>query len=267
MSGIVYAKVLEVFQDYTADIQLRADSEILPKVRISGRVYWQMQKGDTVLVQFINGNRDNPIITDFMMDPKSDRIQGSNVDDIHLLHTIRDEDGEIVGVVDIKTNRTGSMSINLQGTDGDLNLNVGGDNGKLAIAVAGDADIIVKGASQIETIGQADIISRDKLILTAEDNTEIVTNSKAKITAKDHVEVVSEKDVKLTAGEKTKITTAGDTEIVTTGKTDITSEGETNVDGSTVNLGASASKKLVNNLPKCFYTGAPHNILNSNVKV
>ena len=266
MPGLVFAKVVDVYQNYTADIQLLADSEILSNVRIAGRIYWQLQKNDTVIVQFVGGDRDYPIITDFIMDPKSERIQGSNIDDIHLVHTVRDDDGKIVGSIDIKTDRKGSLSIDLQGDEGNLNLNIGGDTGKLAVTVAGDASILVKGNSQIETIGQAKIISRDKLVLTAEGNAEIITNSKVKITAKDHIEVVSEKNIEVTAGKKTKITTAGDTEIITTGKTDIISKGETNVDGKIVNLGKSAKKKFINNLPNCFYTGAPHNILNTNVK-
>lgn len=266
MPGLVFAKVVDVYQDYTADIQLTADSEVLSNVRIAGRVYWHLQKNDTVIVQFVGGKRDDPIITDFIMNPKFDRIQSSDIDDIHLIHTVRDEDGNIVGSIDIKTDRKGSMSIDLQGDEGNLNVNIGGDNGKLAVTVAGDASILVKGNSQIETLGQADIISRAKLILTAEDNSEIITNAKVKITAKDNVEVVSEKNVKVTAGKNTKIETAGDTEIATIGKTDIKSDGEINVDGAEVNLGKSATKKLINNLPKCMYTGTPHNILNTNVK-
>lgn len=266
MPGLVFAKVVDVYQNYTADIQLLADSEILSNVRIAGRIYWQLRKNDTVIVQFVNGNRDDPIITDFIMDPKSDRIQSSDIDDIHLIHIVRDESGNVVGSIDIKTDRKGSLSLDLQGDEGNLNLNIGGDNGKLAVMVAGDASILIKGNSQIETIGQANIISRDKLILTSEGNAEIITNAKAKITAKGHVEVVSEKNVKITAGKDTKITTAGDTKIITTGKTDVKSKGEVNVDGKVVNLGKSTEKRLINNLPDCLYAGVPHNILNTNVK-
>lgn len=58
----------------------------------------------------------------------------------------------------------------------------------------------------------------------------------------------------------------GDTKINVVGDTDIIAEGTVKVDGLQVELGKNAAKQLVNNLPTCIYSGAPHTIGNTNVK-
>lgn len=58
----------------------------------------------------------------------------------------------------------------------------------------------------------------------------------------------------------------GNTKMNIVGDTDIIAEGIVKIDGSQVELGKNAAKQLVNNLPRCLVTNAPHFILNTNVK-
>ena len=58
----------------------------------------------------------------------------------------------------------------------------------------------------------------------------------------------------------------GNCKINSNGDTEVTSIGTTKVDGLQVELGKNAAKQLVNNLPACIVTGAPHFIGNTNVK-
>ena len=58
----------------------------------------------------------------------------------------------------------------------------------------------------------------------------------------------------------------GNTNINTKGDTSVISLGNVTVDGTMVNLGKNLAKQLVNNLPVCLVTGAPHAVGNINVK-
>ena len=58
----------------------------------------------------------------------------------------------------------------------------------------------------------------------------------------------------------------GDTSINVVGDTDIIAEGTVKVDGTMVELGKNVAKQLVNNIPNCYITNAPHFINNTNVK-
>ena len=58
----------------------------------------------------------------------------------------------------------------------------------------------------------------------------------------------------------------GNCKINSNGDTEVTSIGTTKVDGLQVELGKNAAKQLVDNLPNCLVTGAPHFLGNTNVK-
>lgn len=157
---------------YTADIMYRDTEEVVLGVRIAGRVFWPLQKDDFVIVGFLDGRADYPIILDKVLLRGDPRIT-DDPNDIHLIHEVgpRDEEGnitEITGRIEIKTDKDGNLSLEISGKVGTLNIKTSGD---------------VK------------------------------------------------------------------------------------VDGSSVELGNNLAKLLVDNLPVCLFTGAKHQIGNTNVKV
>ena len=83
----------------SADIQYRDSDEIIRNVKVAGRVYWNMQVGDYVLVDFLD-DIDNPVILDKVLLRGDPRITESEKDDIHLIHEVglTDEDGNITEV-------------------------------------------------------------------------------------------------------------------------------------------------------------------------
>ena len=62
------------------------------------------------------------------------------------------------------------------------------------------------------------------------------------------------------------INTQGNTNVNIGGDANVIAEGTVHVDGQQVLLGKNLAGQLVNNLPVCLITGAPHSIGNTNVK-
>lgn len=58
----------------------------------------------------------------------------------------------------------------------------------------------------------------------------------------------------------------GNVNLNVVGNVNVIAEGTVKVDGSHVELGSNLAKTLVNNLPQCLVTGAPHFVGNTNVK-
>ncbi len=173
---------------FGADIQYRDSAEEQRGVKIAGRVYWNLNVGDYVLVAYLDGDSSNPIILDKVLLPGADLIKNSSPDDIHLVHEVKNDDGDITGRIEFRTDKNGKLTVDVSGETGSIEINAEGTEGKLTINCSGD------------------------------------------------IEVNSGGDVK--------------------------------IDGAgSVNLGANLVKHLVNDYPTCLFTGLPHSVFNTNVKV
>jgi len=180
---------------HAVDVQFHEDGEIMSRVKVTGRVYWNLQEEDVVLIGFIRGMRDNPIIIDKILMAGDELLENSDPDDIHLKHIVKDKDGNVTGQIEFQTDKNGNMTLKLSGLKGNLNLDIEGDEGNITASINGKAVITVKG------------------------------------------------DIKLN------------------------SDGTVEIDGKTVKLGSNLLKQLVNNLPNCLFTGAPHRLGKVNVSV
>ncbi len=214
------ARVIRVNpKHHSVDIEYRATTERIRDVKCLGRIYWNLQPGDYVLVGFID-NLTNPVVIDKVLLRGDPRITSSALDDIHLIHEVgpRDDNGiltEITGRIEVQTDKDGNLSLTLSGKLGTLNLKALGDQGNVNIEAAGNLNISVKGDAVLDVTGKA------------------------------------------------TVTAGGDVEI--------SAEGKVKVDGAMVELGENAlgalGRELVNNLPTCLLTGAPHQIGNTKVTV
>lgn len=226
------AKVIAVTPDHhSVDIEYRATSEIIRDVKIAGRVYWNLQPGDFVLVGFID-SIDNPVVLDKVLLRGDPRIKESKKDDIHLIHEVGpvDEDGkitEITGRIEVHTDVEGNLTLALSGIVGTLNLKALGDEGNI----------------NIEGVGQLNV--------TAPSGVNVTTKGDAIVTAVGNIEATATGDIKATAG----------------GGLEAIAKGDVKVDGASVELGKNLVKQLVNNFPVCLFTGAKHAIGNINVEV
>lgn len=181
-------------EQHAADIQFRDDAERMSNVKVTGRVYWNLQVGDIVLVGFISGLRANPVIIDKILLPGDELLEDSDPDDIHLRHVVKDQDDNVTGKIDIRADKDGNLTLTISGEAGNLTLNIEGAEGNITANIQGDAKITADG-----------II-------------------------------------------------------------DLIAKGKVTVDGETVELGSNLAKQLVDNLPNCLFTGAPHQLGRVNVK-
>lgn len=197
----------------SARIQYRDNSEIQVGVKIAGRLYWNLQEGDYVIVAYIAGDQSDPIILDKVL-VKGDPLLGTErppPDDIKLLHTVKNDSGDITGQIVAQTDKNGSLNLELTGDIGTINLKALGEEGNI----------------NIEGNGSLSITAPSGVVVNSDGN----------------VEVNSSGDVKLEAS------------------------GSVEIDGGEVLLGNNLVKQIVNNLPTCIMTGAPHSVGNQNVKV
>ena len=156
--GLRIGTVKNVHADQHAiDVQFHEDGEIMSEVKIIGRVYWNLQEDDIVLIGFINGLRDNPIIIDKILMAGDKLLEESDPDDIHLKHTVKDKDGNVTGKIEVQTDKDGNLSLTLSGLKGGLSLNVKGDEGNLIVAITGDADISVGGDAKLKAKGKVEV--------------------------------------------------------------------------------------------------------------
>lgn len=152
------ATVTNIVPDqHAVDVQFHEDGEIMSQVKVTGRVYWNLQIGDVVLIGFIRGMRDNPIVIDKILMTGDELLEESDPDDIHLKHVVKDKDGNVTGRIEIQTDKNGNMSLTLSGTKGNLNLNIKGEEGKVTATIAGDADISVGGDAKLNAKGKVEI--------------------------------------------------------------------------------------------------------------
>ncbi len=218
------ARVIRVNPDRNSvDIEYRSTTEIIPDVKVAGRVYWNLQPGDYVLVGYIE-SIDNPVVVDKVMLRGDPRIDNSDPEDIHLIHEVgpRDDDGvitEVTGRVEIQSDEGGNLTLTLSGNLGNLKLKMLGDEGNINIEADGAVSIAAKGDVVVNT--------RENAIVAAFGN------------------------IEASAG----------------GDLEATAVGTVKIDAAVVELGKNAAMALVNNLPVCVVTGAPHQIGNTNVKV
>lgn len=196
-----------------ADIKYRDNSEVHLGVKMAGRAYWNLKVGDFVIVAYLGGT-DDPIIIDKVLVHGDPLIEGEKPapDDIKVLHTVENDDGEITGEVRVHTDKDGILTVEMLGTIGSINLKASGEVGDI----------------NLESIGSLNVIAPGGVTVNSEE---------------------------------------GNVSVVAGGDIDVTAGGKVVVDGGSVELGSSATKKFVNNLPACLFTGAPHAILNTNVKV
>jgi len=199
----------------TADIMYRDTHEKQRGVKIAGSVYRNLKERDFVLVDYLHGEADSPVIMNTLMLPKDPRItdEASVLDAINFIHEVKDEEGTVTAKLQFTTNNDGDLILSLSGASGslNLNLNVEGEEG-------GNINILAKGA------------------LTLDVPTGAVITSEGDVT-------VNAKDIIATATGDAKIDASG-----------------------TVELGSNLVKLILNNIPKCFYTGLDHFIGNTNVK-
>lgn len=208
------ARVIRVNPDHhSVDIEYRSTTERIRDVKCLGRIYWNLQPGDYVLVGFID-NITNPVVIDKVLLRGDPRITESKMDDIHLIHEVgpRDDDGkltEVTGRVELHTDKDGSLTLKLSGNVGDLKVLA---SGNVYVGADGNATVAAKGNASV--------------------------------------------------------TADGDISAVAVGNLEAKAGGKATIDGSTVELGSNLMKMLVNNLPNCLFTGAPHHLGDAkNVKV
>lgn len=126
------ARVIRVNPEHhSVDIEFRSTTERIRDVKCLGRIYWNLQPGDYVLVGFID-NITNPVVIDKILLRGDPRITGSEIDDIHLIHEVgpRDEDGkitEVTGRIELHTDKEGNLTLNLSGNVGNLKVLATGD--------------------------------------------------------------------------------------------------------------------------------------------
>lgn len=169
----------------SVDIEMRATTERIPDVKVAGRVYWNLQPGDYVLVGYID-SINNPIVIDKVMLRGDPRIIGSEPEDIHLIHEVgpRDEDGmltEVTGRIEIQTDRDGNLTLALSGTLGTLTLLAQGEEGNINIEATGVLNINVLGNVNLNTEGDAVVSAGGNIIATAGGNLEATAGGIAKI--------------------------------------------------------------------------------------
>jgi len=180
------AKVVKVNPaHHSVDIEFRSTSEIIPDVKIAGRVYWNLQPGDYVLVGYIESN-DNPVVLDKVLLHGDPRIEGSERDDIHLIHEVgpRDDKGiltEVTGKIEVHTDTNGNLTLTLSGELGSLNIKAQGKEGKINIEAAGDTTIISDGNVYVGTDGSATVTAKGNISATADGDISAVAKGTAKV--------------------------------------------------------------------------------------
>ena len=135
------------------------------------------------------------------------------------------------------------------GTESDYNLKITyGIDGTITIDTKKDINITATGTGTISIDGDVSLTTKGNTTLNTV-NCDVTASGDCTISADGNISVVTT-----------------DCDIVASGDCNVTADGVCNVDGSTVNLGKNAAKMLIDNIPACLFTGAPHYIGNSNVK-
>lgn len=138
---------------FGADIQYRDSAEIQRDVKMAGRVYWNVKVGDYVIVAFLDGQQDNPIILDKVMLKGDSLIENSSLDDIHLVHEVKNDDGDVTGRIEFRTDKNGKLTVDVSGETGSIEINADGTEGKLTINCSGDIEVNSGGDVKIDGAG------------------------------------------------------------------------------------------------------------------
>ena len=202
-------------------------------VKVAGMAYWLPQIGDMVVLAFIDGKNEMPIILNKIMGI-GNNLFASKKDDIHVDHLIKDSDGKPTGRIELHTDKNGNLQLNLGGLKGNLAINANGTEGNIYLHG--------KGVLKINVVGDAGIKSSGNI----------------KMEAMGDAEIDCDGDINAVCRGGANITSEGDTAIASTGKTTVQAEGDVEVDGENVLLGKNMSKHPANNFPTCLFTGAPH---------
>jgi len=261
---------------------------IYKNVRVAGKGYWLPQVGDLVLLAFVEGQSEQPIVLDVIMISGDDKMSSGDNNDIQINRIAKDEDGKPTGegAINLHTDKYGDVHLTLNGSKGNLFIHAYGDEGRIVLNskgktilnADGDVEIDASGKTHIQTMGQTDIESDGDLTITGRGDTTITTTGKTEIISKESdTNILTELgNTSITTVEGTTaiqskgnitITTEGDTSISTTGKTTIESDGDIDVTGSTVNLSGTVTVAnstvpgqagCFNGIHNCLFTGAPH---------
>lgn len=189
MKGLEIAIVETMHKNHVADIKYQSNSVRQLKVRITGSVYQNLQVGDLALVGFLGNNPSNPIIIDKIMGHDHQLIADSEIDDIHLRHIVKNEDGEITGSIEFHIDKDGNVTINFGGKVGNMALNLTGKEGKLSINSTGDISLETTANLSAKVAGGVSIES--------EKGVSIKASGKVKVESADIVEVTGAKGVHL----------------------------------------------------------------------
>jgi len=163
------ARVIRVNPEHhSVDIEYRSTTERIRDVKCMGRVYWNLQPGDYVLVGFID-NITNPVVIDKVLLRDDPRITGSKLDDIHLIHEVgpRDDKGiltEITGRIELHTDKNGNMTLDISGAVGDLKVMA---SGNVYVGADGNATVAAKGNASVTADGDISAVAGGKLEATA----------------------------------------------------------------------------------------------------
>lgn len=237
-------------------------STIYKNVRVAGKGYWLPQVGDLVLLAFVEGQAEQPIVLDVVMMSGDDKMSSGKNNDIHITRIAKGDDGKPTGTggIDLHTDKYGNVHVTLSGTKGNMIIHAYGDEGRIVLNskgktilnADGDVDIDASGNTHIRTMGETDIESDGNINITGRGDTTINTIEGATtIQSKGNISIFTE----------------GDTAISATGKTTIQSDGDIDVTGSTVNLSGTVTianstvpgeAGCFNGIHQCLFTGAPH---------
>lgn len=232
---IVEARVEAVYPNHTADVEILDSAELIFGVRKSGRIFWNLQKDDLVLVAYLGDEGSNPIIFDSVLPQKHPLVQAGTLDGIHFKHEITRApegggDPEVVGSIELVTDENGAAILNMSGS---LAINVTGEEASINLSAQKGVTVIAEGDISVNTSGKATVAAQG--------------------------------DVDVTSEGKATLKATGDAQVESTAKVTVKAP-TVDVDSAIVNLGKNPAKQLCNNLPACIISGAPHAIGNVGVK-
>ncbi len=233
---IIEARVEAVYPNHTADVEILDSAEMISEVRKSGRVFWNLQKDDLVLVAYLSDDGSNPIIIDSVLPQKHPLVQAGTLDGIHFKHEITrapesgNGDPEVIGTIELTTDENGAAVLSLSGS---LDINVTGEESSISLTSKKDVTVNATGDISLNASGKATVAAQG--------------------------------DVDVTSAGKATLKSTGDVKVESTGKATVKAA-QVDVDSPLVNLGKNPAKQLCNNLPACLISGAPHAIGNVGVK-
>jgi len=157
-------------------------------VKVAGMAYWLPQVGDMVILAFIDGYNEMPIVLNKVMGVGNE-LYASKKDDIHIDHVIKDADNIITGIINLRTDKYGNCTITMSGIQGNFNIKANGQggnitlqgNGALAVRVVGDADIETSGNLKLSTMGDAEIDSDGDVNVKSRGNADITVEGNVDI--------------------------------------------------------------------------------------